>query len=91
MAIHVEFYGIARHRAGVAQLEIEIAKSSCTLADVLTQVEQRLPALRGDCITDGRLTTTLSANLNGDQFISDPDTPIPNGASLLIVSADAGG
>ena len=33
----------------------------------------------------------ITANLNGDCFISDPDTPLGEHDRVLIVSSDAGG
>jgi hypothetical protein len=37
------------------------------------------------------LQSTLSANLAGERFISEPATTIESGQTLLILSADAGG
>ena len=33
----------------------------------------------------------LAANLNGDRFVSDPQTPLDQHDCVLILSADAGG
>jgi len=38
-----------------------------------------------------RLRPSFVANLNGDQFVSDPLTRLNDGDSVLILSADAGG
>ena len=45
----------------------------------------------GDLIDGDRLHPSLAANLNGDQFVCDPATPLAEGDRLLILSADAGG
>ena len=89
MPIRVEFYGIARQRAGVPA--VELATSGATLNQVLLEVAAQLPVFGQACIASGTLAATLAANLDGERFISDPATPIRNGQSLLILSADAGG
>ena len=84
--MYVEFLGIPRERAGISELEVQ--------ADTLGQLVERLavqcPAL-ADLITADRLHPSLAANLNGDEFVSDPATPLAEEDRLLILSADAGG
>ncbi len=89
MPIRVEFYGIARQRAGVPA--VDLAASDATLNQVLLEVAAQLPAFGQECLASGSLAATLSANLDGERFITDPKTPIRDGQSLLILSADAGG
>ena len=84
--MHVEFLGIPRERAGVSEVEIDAA----TLGQVLTTLALRFPALR-ELITADRLHASIAANLNGDAFVSDPDTSLASGDRLLLLSADAGG
>jgi molybdopterin converting factor small subunit len=91
MAILVEFYGLARQRAGVSELELHLASAETRLADVLTELGQRLPHFGRELIAGGRLHPTLAANLGGTCFVSDPETPLRDGQCLLILSADAGG
>lgn len=91
MSIRVEFYGIPRHRAGVPFVELCEAQPRVSLAEVLRAVGDRFPALARDCLTVDRLRDEYAANLDGERFVRDPATPIPSGASLLIMSADAGG
>jgi sulfur-carrier protein len=91
MAICVEFFGIARQRAGVSRLHLELASPAAPLADVLTAVAEQLPPLQNGWIAAGRLHASLAANLDGQRFVSDPATLIGDGQSLLILSADAGG
>lgn len=92
MPIRVEFYGIARARAGLVSAEVEVGDCEMTLADVLQSVGGAAPAFGGsELIVNGRLHSSLAANLDGQQFISDPATPIRDGQCLLILSADAGG
>ena len=91
MAIRVEFFGIARQRAGVAELTIALPRTEAALAEVLGELAARLPDLSGEWIADGRLHASLTANLDGVRFVSDPATVVRDGQSLLILSADAGG
>jgi molybdopterin converting factor small subunit len=88
MAIRVEFFGIARHRAGRAAVELDLQGGS--LANVLNHLQQQVPGFEA-CLHEGQLHPTLAANLEGRQFISDPNTFIIDGQTLLILSADAGG
>ena len=84
--MHVEFLGVPRQRAGVAELVVEAS----TLGQLLTTLSDRLPAL-SEVILGNRLHPAFAANLNGDEFISDPDTALKADDYVLILSADAGG
>ena len=91
MAISVEFYGIARQRAGASRMSLEPSSDPMALSEVLDHCARIFPLLEGDLITAGRLHATLTANVDGARFVSDPATPIRDGQSLLILSAEAGG
>jgi molybdopterin converting factor small subunit len=91
MSIRVEFFGIARQRAGVAELSLALKRPEVVLAEVLGALATRLPTLADEWITDGRLHESLTANLDGLRFVSDPTTVVRDGQCLLILSADAGG
>ena len=82
----VEFLGVPRQRAGVSHLEME-AK---TLGELLATLAAERPPL-AELITVDRLHSSFVANLNGDQFISDPGTLLSHDDCVLILSADAGG
>ena len=87
--MHVELLGIPRQRAGVAELEIEAA----TLGQLLDALAARYPPL-ADLVSTGRaarLRPFVAANLNGDRFVTDPDTRLAETDRVLILSADAGG
>jgi molybdopterin converting factor small subunit len=84
--MHVEFLGVPRQRAGVAELIVE----ADTLGQLLTMLSHRLPSL-SELIVGDRLHPAFVANLNGDAFISDPDTALGTSDYVLILSADAGG
>ena len=87
MAIQVEFYGIPRQRAGVATA----LAGGPRLKDVLAQLENEFPGLKGTCINDGQLLPGYVANLSGEDFVTDPETKLSDNESVLILSADAGG
>ena len=82
----VEFLGVPRQRAGVSQLEVE-AK---TLGELFGTLSTKFPSL-ADLIAADQLHSSFVANLNGNQFVSDPGTPLGHDDCVLILSADAGG
>jgi len=84
--MHVEFLGVPRQRAGISELEVQ----ANTLGQLLGALATRIPPL-GEFIAVDRLHSSFVANLNGDQFISDPATPLVHDDHVLILSADAGG
>lgn len=84
--MHVEFFGVPRERAGIAEIDVE----ADTLGRLLETLATRMPGL-AELIAVDRLHPSLAASLNGDRFISDPKTPLRDEDSVLILSADAGG
>lgn len=87
MTVHIEFFGIPRTRAGIAQLDVEAE----SLGDALVAVAVQLPGWAEACLLGNRLQQGLIANLNGQRFVSDPQTALTPGDSVLILSADVGG
>jgi molybdopterin converting factor small subunit len=87
MTVTVEFYGIARERAGVESAPAEGRR----LSEVLGHLAARFPRLAETCLDDGRLRAGYIANLNGEQFVTDPTTVLAAGDRVLILSADVGG
>ena len=85
--IRVEFYDVARVRAGVSVAEVE----GSTLRDVLRAAAERCPGLQGEVVDDGVLTRHWRASRNGSVFLADPDTPLEDGDAVLVLSALAGG
>jgi molybdopterin converting factor small subunit len=88
--MRVEFYGVTRERAGVSELEVEAE----TLGQLLGTLASQFPSFDRLITRDGqgsRLHPAFAANLNGDQFVSDPATRLQSSDSVLILSADAGG
>jgi len=84
--VHVEFLGVPRQRAGIDELDVQ----ADTLGRLLGTLAVQMPALAA-LIVDDRLHPSFTASLNGDRFISDPETPLRNDDRVLILSADAGG
>ena len=86
--IDVELFGIPRQRAGVSKTTV----SASRLGEAIVELAGRYPDLiEVGLDPSGRLGGSVAANLNGDRFITDPDTPLTEGDVLLILSADAGG
>ena len=91
MIIQIEFYGIPRHRAGVATTTVEVAGATVRLNDVFRQLRDRFPDLARDCFDPDGLRDGYAANVDGERFVTDTSTPLADGSCLLILSADAGG
>ena len=64
-----------------------------TLADLFVALAEQLPTLVGRVITleKNNLMTGCACNINGLEFVRDPEVKIRPGDKILIVSADAGG
>jgi molybdopterin converting factor small subunit len=87
MSIRVEFFGIPRERAGVALAEAQGAR----LGDVLLDLADQFPKWAEACLDERQLRPGFVANLAGQEFVTDAETAIADGDTLLILSADAGG
>ncbi len=90
MSIHVEFFGVARQRAGVAAVDIP-AGGPLRLATVLALLSERFPALADECFERGRLRRGYICNVDGNRFVNASETSLDAGSTLLIMPADAGG
>jgi molybdopterin converting factor small subunit len=84
--MYVEFFGVPRERAGLSRLEVQ----ADTLGQLLGKLATQIPSF-DKLVGLNRLHPAFIANLNGDQFISDPGTPLGKDDCVLILSADAGG
>jgi molybdopterin converting factor small subunit len=85
--VTIELYGVPRLRAGTALVLVE----AVTLADALDQLARACPSLAGAVVANGRILPAYRLSLNGERFISDPETPLASGDVLLLLSADVGG
>jgi molybdopterin converting factor small subunit len=90
--IRVEFFGIVRRRAGLAELDVPIPDDAdtLTLGEVLAAVRDRFPQL-AHCVTGTRPADGYLTCINGRLFTADPATPLRAGDSVQLLSADVGG
>ena len=84
--MHVEFLALPRRLAGISEIEVQ----ANTLGQLLEVLAAQFPSLREFIVSD-QLHPSFVANLNGDQFVSDPCTALDKDDHVLILSADAGG
>lgn len=87
MTVTVELFGVPRLRAGVSHTQ----SSGTTLGEVLQDLAGRFPLLGDACIAGRRLKPGFTANLRGEQFVTDPSVLLEDGDSILLLSLDAGG
>ena len=85
--VTVEFFGIPRARAGVPELAVRAR----TVAEALVGVMKVIPNLADLLALDGLLSPHYLLSLDGGRFDVPLDEPLPPGARLLLLSADAGG
>ncbi len=83
----VELYGLPRLRAGAERIELAAGR----LEVVLAALALALPGLVPDIIADGHLTEHALVAIDGRSLIVDPGAEIPDGAVLVMISAQAGG
>jgi molybdopterin converting factor small subunit len=84
--MRVEFFGVSRERAGIAERSVDAR----TLGELLATLAADHAAL-AELLPGNHLHPALAANLNGDRFIRDPHTPLKDDDCVLLLSADAGG
>ena len=87
MPVTIELFGIARSRAGVAEVEVEAA----TLKEALRALLETCPGLAPEVLTSNGPAPGYLLSLDGQEFLDDPGRALPDGARLLLLSAQAGG
>jgi hypothetical protein len=85
--VTVEFFGMARHRAGRS----ELCAAGHTIGDLLESVIAQCPRLAGLVFDTGQLSRHYLISLDGERFVDDPAAPVPPGCRVLILGADPGG
>jgi molybdopterin converting factor small subunit len=85
--VTIELFGVPRLRAGVARFALEAA----TLSEALSGLGSACPGLRGSVLRGGCLHPAYRLSLNSDRFVSDPELPLADGDTLLLLAADVGG
>jgi molybdopterin converting factor small subunit len=88
--IRVEFYGLARQRTGTSTICIP-AREDLTLDQLWHSLLDQFPRLAASGSDAAPPRSIYRINLDGQQFVSHPQTPISRGQCVLIMSADAGG
>ncbi len=88
----VELFGMARLLAKTRMVDLELPQQA-TLADLFVELAEKLPALVGRVISPEKnnLISGCACNVNGLEFIRNPNAKIRTGDKVLILSADAGG
>jgi sulfur-carrier protein len=85
--IAIEFYGVPRLRAGTGLMHLEAS----TVGQALGELGRVCPALKHSVLRPDLLHAVYKLSLNGERFVSDPETPLADGDVLLLLSADVGG
>ena len=85
--IAIEFYGIPRLRAEARVLRVEAS----TVGQALRELGRLCPGLEGSVVEQGRIHAAFKLSVNGERFVSDPETCLTDGDVLLLLSADVGG
>ena len=85
--IQIELYGVPRLRAGAARLAVE----GSSVGDAIDALAVACPSLVTHIIVDGKLHSAYKLSLNGERFVSERATPLSDGDTLLLLSADVGG
>jgi molybdopterin converting factor small subunit len=81
----VEFYGLARLRAGRAELRVEVA----TVGAALSAADALCPALRSR--SDNGLSPEYRVSIGGKHFTDNLSESLAEGDALILLGADAGG
>ena len=91
MSISVKVPTILRtYTGGTADVTV----SGATLADALADLDAQFPGIRARVLDDdGRLRRFVNVYVNDDdvRFLEDLQTPTPDGTSISIIPAVAGG
>ena len=83
----IELFGVPRLRAGTSRFECDAA----TVGAALRSLGEVFPALLGSVIDGDRVRSTYILSINGDRFVSEPDSPLRPHDVLMLLSADVGG
>jgi len=89
--VTIEFFGVARLRSGVRELQLEFDAEHIPLKQLLHAAAQQLPEWSATCMQGEGLSPGYLANIDGARFVTDPQCRIHDGQAVLILAADAGG
>lgn len=85
--VTIELFGVPRLRAGRDVLAVEAA----SLGEALRALGVTCPALDPSVVQGGRLRPHYIVAVNGTVLTADPATPLTDGDTVILLSADAGG
>jgi molybdopterin converting factor small subunit len=85
--IAIELFGIPRLRAGTGLIRLEAS----SVGEALSALAKVCPELEDSVLRGGVLHEACKLCVNGERFVSDPHTPLSDGDTLLLLSADVGG
>jgi molybdopterin converting factor small subunit len=83
--VRIEFYGLARLRAGRGELHA-VAE---TVGDALAAADAACPELR--VLPEGKVSPHYLVSVGGRRFTAEPGEILADGDDVLVLGADAGG
>lgn len=89
--IRLEFFGIPRHRIGVAEFFVIVPAAPVTIGQTLKEFFKQMPEAEVALMKDGNLRKEFLLNVSGKRFTSSLNDQLIDGDSLLMLSSDAGG
>jgi molybdopterin converting factor small subunit len=84
--VRIEFFGLARERAGVSGCEVAAKR----LTDALRAIERAFPRFQNLLTSVLAPSSVFRVSLDGERFLIADEVLLP-GAKLLVLSGDAGG
>ena len=90
--VTVELFGVARLLANTKEVSLSLPQAA-TLSQVCQALAAEHPVLLGRVINPDRssLSSGYACNINGLEFVKNPNARINPGDKVFILSADAGG
>ena len=85
--IQVEFFGVPRLKAGVANTHV----TANTIVELFAALRAQLPEFADACLIGDQLAAEYLLSINGTQFTRDATLQLKEGDHVLILSADVGG
>jgi molybdopterin converting factor small subunit len=92
ISVSIELFGVARLLAKTKAVSVSLPQEA-TLSHVFSALAEQLPILVGRVINSDRnnLFSGYACNINGLDFVRNPDARVKQGDKIFILSADAGG
>ena len=85
--ITIELFGVPRLKGGVPLVRIDAHDVGSALRGLATAC----PGLDGSVVLGERVHPAYKLSLNGDRFVTEPETHLAEGDVLLLLAADVGG